>query len=138
MTSGFSTIAGSVLSAYIALGVPAQNLVTSSVMSIPASIAISKIRVPETEEPVTRGQVVVDRGENPAKAPVSWLYPRALWLTQWFSARQMRCMRSVREHFLVSLSPAKFCRQLLPSIIPISSCITSSANVLTVLSLVAM
>jgi CNT family concentrative nucleoside transporter len=63
MTSGFSTIAGSVLSAYISMGVPAQNLVTSSVMSIPASIAISKMRIPETEEPVTRGHVVVDRGE---------------------------------------------------------------------------
>jgi CNT family concentrative nucleoside transporter len=53
MTSGFSTIAGSVLAAYINLGVPAANLVTSSVMSIPASMAISKIRFPETEEPVT-------------------------------------------------------------------------------------
>lgn len=63
MTSGFSTISGSVLGAYINKGVPAQNLVTSSVMSIPASIAISKMRMPETEEPVTRGMVVVDRGE---------------------------------------------------------------------------
>lgn len=62
MTSGFSTIAGSVLSAYIALGVPAQHLVTASVMSIPASIAISKLRYPETDEPVTRGHVVIDRG----------------------------------------------------------------------------
>jgi CNT family concentrative nucleoside transporter len=33
-------------------------------MSIPASIAISKIRLPETEEPVTRGQVVVGRGDE--------------------------------------------------------------------------
>lgn len=62
--SGFSTIAGSVLTAYISLGVPAQNLITSSVMSIPASIAISKMRLPETEEPVTRGHVVVDRGDE--------------------------------------------------------------------------
>lgn len=71
MTSGFSTIAGSMLSAYIALGVPAQNLVTSSVMSIPASIAISKMRLPEMEEPLTRGQVIIDRGEEkgrPVKA----------------------------------------------------------------------
>jgi len=67
MTSGFSTIAGSVLAAYITLGVPAQNLVTSSVMSIPASIAISKMRLPETEEPVTRGRVTVDRGEGETK-----------------------------------------------------------------------
>jgi CNT family concentrative nucleoside transporter len=64
MTSGFSTIAGSVLTAYINLGVPPQNLVTASIMSIPASIAISKLRYPEVDEPVTRGQVVVARGEQ--------------------------------------------------------------------------
>lgn len=70
MTSGFSTIAGSVLTAYIGLGVPPENLVTSSVMSIPASIAISKMRFPELEEPVTRGRVTVDRGEQKGKQPV--------------------------------------------------------------------
>lgn len=44
-------------------------------MSIPASIAISKIRMPELEEPVTRGRVVVDRGEeNPKHAPVNALH----------------------------------------------------------------
>lgn len=74
MTSGFSTIAGSVLSAYIALGVPAQNLVTSSVMSIPASIAISKMRIPETEEPITRGRVVVDRGAADKHPPANALH----------------------------------------------------------------
>ncbi|KJA27730.1 hypothetical protein HYPSUDRAFT_34857 [Hypholoma sublateritium FD-334 SS-4] len=70
MTSGFSTIAGSVLAAYINLGVPATNLVTSSVMSIPASMAISKLRIPELEEPVTRGRITVDRGleDQPANA----------------------------------------------------------------------
>ncbi|CAE6454818.1 unnamed protein product [Rhizoctonia solani] len=62
MTSGFSTIAGSVFAAYVNMGVPGQNLVTSSVMSIPASIAISKLRIPETDEPLTRGQVVIDQG----------------------------------------------------------------------------
>ncbi|KAJ6603122.1 Na+ dependent nucleoside transporter C-terminus-domain-containing protein [Mycena sp. CBHHK59/15] len=74
MTSGFSTIAGSVLSAYISLGVPPQNLVTSSVMSIPASISISKMRMPELEEPVTRGQVVVDRGEDKKGKPANALH----------------------------------------------------------------
>ncbi|KAH9055430.1 Na+ dependent nucleoside transporter C-terminus-domain-containing protein [Lactarius vividus] len=74
MTSGFSTIAGSVLSAYISLGVPAQNLITASIMSIPASIAISKLRMPEIEEPVTRGRVIVDRGEDPKDAPVNALH----------------------------------------------------------------
>ncbi|CAE7084299.1 unnamed protein product [Rhizoctonia solani] len=62
MTSGFSTIAGSVFAAYVNMGVPGQNLVTSSVMSIPASIAISKLRIPEIDEPLTRGQVIIDQG----------------------------------------------------------------------------
>ena len=75
MTSGFSTIAGSVLGAYISMGVPPENLVTASVMSIPASIAISKLRFPETEEPVTRGRVVVDRGaEDAADRPANAIH----------------------------------------------------------------
>jgi concentrative nucleoside transporter, CNT family len=66
------------MSIYIGLGVPAQNLITASVMSIPASIAISKVRFPETDEPVTRGRVVVDRGEVDAKnAPVNVLHAYA-------------------------------------------------------------
>ncbi|KAG8841915.1 hypothetical protein FRB91_004563, partial [Serendipita sp. 411] len=75
MTSGFSTIAGSVLGAYIGLGVDARILVTSSVMSIPASISISKMRYPETDEPITRGHVVVDRGkEDKAGRPANLLH----------------------------------------------------------------
>lgn len=42
-------------------------------MSIPASMAISKIRIPELEEPVTRGRVVVDLGDDPKDAPVNAL-----------------------------------------------------------------
>lgn len=41
-----------------------RTLVTSSVMSIPASIAISKMRIPEIEEPVTRGRVIIDEGSG--------------------------------------------------------------------------
>ncbi|KAF9528558.1 Na+ dependent nucleoside transporter C-terminus-domain-containing protein [Crepidotus variabilis] len=74
MTSGFSTIAGSVLAAYISLGVPATNLVTSSVMSIPASMSISKMRYPEVEEPVTRGHVTVDRGAAEKNRPANALH----------------------------------------------------------------
>ncbi|KAF8659230.1 hypothetical protein AX16_001890 [Volvariella volvacea WC 439] len=74
MTSGFSTIAGSVLTAYIGLGVPPQNLVTASVMSIPASMAISKMRVPELDEPVTRGRISIDRGVEEKGAPANALH----------------------------------------------------------------
>lgn len=74
MTSGFSTIAGSVFSAYILLGVPAANILTSSVMSIPASMAISKMRVPEMDVPVTLGRISIDRGEKDKDQPSNALH----------------------------------------------------------------
>lgn len=49
MTAGFSTIAGSVLGAYISFGVSSSHLLTASVMSAPAALAISKLFWPETE-----------------------------------------------------------------------------------------
>ncbi|KAF9076690.1 Na+ dependent nucleoside transporter C-terminus-domain-containing protein [Rhodocollybia butyracea] len=61
LASGYSTISGSFLSLYVLLGVPAPNLITSTIMSVPAVISISKMRCPETEEPVTRGNVIVSR-----------------------------------------------------------------------------
>ncbi|XP_008049134.1 solute carrier family 28 member 3 [Carlito syrichta] len=51
MTAGFSTIAGSVLGAYISFGVPSSHLLTASVMSAPASLAAAKLFWPETEKP---------------------------------------------------------------------------------------
>ncbi|KAF3216920.1 hypothetical protein TWF192_002770 [Orbilia oligospora] len=73
MASGFATIAGSVLVAYISMGVNAQALISSCVMSIPASLATSKLRYPETEESLTRGRVVIpdedeDRPKNALQA----------------------------------------------------------------------
>lgn len=64
MTSGFATIAGSVLVAYIGMGINPQALISSCVMSIPASLAVSKLRYPETEESLTAGQVVVPDEED--------------------------------------------------------------------------
>jgi CNT family concentrative nucleoside transporter len=57
MTSGFATIAGGVMAAYISFGVPAEHLIAASVMSAPAALAISKLLYPETEESPTRGDV---------------------------------------------------------------------------------
>ncbi|KAM0749765.1 hypothetical protein T439DRAFT_326647 [Meredithblackwellia eburnea MCA 4105] len=65
LTSGFATIAGSVLSAYIfTFGISPVNLVTAAVMSIPSAIAISKLRMPEVEEPLTAGRMVSHREEK--------------------------------------------------------------------------
>ncbi|KAJ1888201.1 hypothetical protein LPJ66_008694 [Kickxella alabastrina] len=58
MTAGFATISGSTLQGYIALGVDAKNIITACIMSIPCSLALSKIRYPETEESLTRGKMV--------------------------------------------------------------------------------
>ncbi|CAG5118720.1 unnamed protein product, partial [Candidula unifasciata] len=54
MVGGFATIAGGVLGVYIGFGVPADHLLSASVMSAPAALAISKITYPEIEIPVIR------------------------------------------------------------------------------------
>jgi CNT family concentrative nucleoside transporter len=59
------------LIAYISMGVNPQVLISSCVMSIPASLAVSKMRFPETEETLTAGRVVIpeeEEGERPANA----------------------------------------------------------------------
>jgi concentrative nucleoside transporter, CNT family len=57
MTGGFATIAGGVMAAYIAFGIPAEHLLSASVMSAPAALAISKIFYPEIERPQTQGKI---------------------------------------------------------------------------------
>ncbi|KAJ3494407.1 hypothetical protein NLG97_g4099 [Lecanicillium saksenae] len=68
LTCGFATISGSVLVGYIGLGLNKEALVSSCIMSIPASLAISKLRYPETEETLTAGRVVIpDDDEHKAE-----------------------------------------------------------------------
>lgn len=59
MTSGFATISGSVLYGYMAMGVSGEALLTSCIMSIPCSLAVSKLRYPETGEPLTSKAVII-------------------------------------------------------------------------------
>ncbi|KAI1133133.1 NupC family nucleoside transporter [Nemania abortiva] len=80
MTCGFATIAGSVLVAYIGLGLNAQALVSSCIMSIPASLAISKMRYPETEESLTAGRVVVPENEEDKAANPLHAFANGAWL----------------------------------------------------------
>ncbi|XP_052095831.1 solute carrier family 28 member 3-like isoform X2 [Mytilus californianus] len=49
MTGGFATIAGSVMAAYVLMGVPAKHLLSASVMSAPAALAMAKLSYPETK-----------------------------------------------------------------------------------------
>ena len=93
MCSGFATIAGSVLVAYISFGINPQALISSwynsmrfqlmiyySVMSIPASLAVSKMRMPETEEPMTEGQVVIPPSEEPRKVNALHAFSDGAWV----------------------------------------------------------
>jgi concentrative nucleoside transporter, CNT family len=57
MTGGMAHVSGAVLLAYVAMGIPAKYLITASVMAAPGAIMMAKILMPETEVPVTMGEV---------------------------------------------------------------------------------
>ncbi|KAF4631593.1 hypothetical protein G7Y89_g6530 [Cudoniella acicularis] len=80
MTSGFATIAGSVLSAYIAMGISPLALVSSCVMSIPASLAISKLRWPETEESLTAGKIIIPKDQDERASNSIHAFANGSWL----------------------------------------------------------
>jgi len=80
MTCGFATIAGSVLVAYIGLGLNPQVLVSSCIMSIPASLAVSKLRYPETEETITSGRVVVPDDDEHKASNAIHAFANGAWL----------------------------------------------------------
>ena len=80
MTSGFATISGSVLIAYISLGLNSQALVSSRIMSIPASLAVSKLRYPKTEETLTAGRVVVPDDDEHRAANALHAFANGAWL----------------------------------------------------------
>ena len=81
MCSGFATISGSVLIAYIGVfGLNPQVLVSSCVMSIPASLAVSKMRYPEEEETLTAGRVVIPDDEEHRSANALHAFANGAWL----------------------------------------------------------
>ncbi|PKN59122.1 MAG: NupC/NupG family nucleoside CNT transporter [Deltaproteobacteria bacterium HGW-Deltaproteobacteria-14] len=63
MVGGFATVAGGVMAIYVAI-VPipgiAGHLVTASILSAPAALAVSKLMYPETGQPATLGKVQID------------------------------------------------------------------------------
>jgi CNT family concentrative nucleoside transporter len=65
MTGGFATVAGGVMAAYVGFlsDIPgiAGHLVTASILSAPAALAIAKIMVPETDKPSTTGHIKLSR-----------------------------------------------------------------------------
>ena len=69
MTGGFATVAGGALAAYVAMLVGvfpdiAGHLLAASIMAAPAGIVVSKMLMPETEAPETRGSLSIELPET--------------------------------------------------------------------------
>lgn len=60
MAGSMATIAGGILIVYVGMGVPAEYLLTASLMAAPGALVISKIVYPETEVSQTQGNVKLE------------------------------------------------------------------------------
>lgn len=62
------------------MGINPQALISSCVMSIPASLAVSKLRYPEEEESLTAGKVVVPDDDEHKSANALHAFANGAWL----------------------------------------------------------
>src|SRR5207247_1759176 len=60
MTAVMAHVSGSIMAAYIAMGIEARHLLTAVIMTAPGTILMAKIIEPETEPPQTLGGVRVE------------------------------------------------------------------------------
>lgn len=60
MAGGMATVSGGMLALYIIYGADPTALLATSVMAAPCALYLSKLLIPETEEPATRGEVKMD------------------------------------------------------------------------------
>jgi concentrative nucleoside transporter, CNT family len=65
MTAGMAHVSGSIMVAYIAYGIKPEHLLGAVIMTAPGTILVSKMLVPETEQPVTAGRVRLESSEMP-------------------------------------------------------------------------
>ncbi len=71
MTGGFATVAGGALAAYVAMLFHvfpdiAGHLLAASIMAAPAGVVVSKMLMPETEKPETKGSLQIELPETHA------------------------------------------------------------------------
>ncbi|XP_033476106.2 solute carrier family 28 member 3-like [Epinephelus lanceolatus] len=66
MAGGMAGVSGTILGAYISFGIEATHLLTATLMSAPASLAIAKMFWPETETPSvsTSDDLQLDHGDS--------------------------------------------------------------------------
>lgn len=60
MVGGMAHISGGLMAVYIGLGADPVAILTTSVMAAPCSLYLSKLFMPEIEEPQTRGEIKTD------------------------------------------------------------------------------
>jgi CNT family concentrative nucleoside transporter len=64
MTSGMAHVSGSIMAAYFAFGAEPRHVLSAVIMTAPGTILVSKMLVPETEQPRTAGRVVMPQEET--------------------------------------------------------------------------
>jgi CNT family concentrative nucleoside transporter len=64
MTSGMAHVSGGIMAAYIAFGIEAKHLLAAVIMTAPGTLLMAKMWVPETEEAITAGKVVMPKEEE--------------------------------------------------------------------------
>jgi concentrative nucleoside transporter, CNT family len=64
MTSGMAHVSGSIMAAYFIFGAEPRHVLSAVIMTAPGTILVSKMLVPETQEPKTAGRVVMSEDET--------------------------------------------------------------------------
>jgi concentrative nucleoside transporter, CNT family len=59
MTSGMAHVSGGIMAAYIAFGIDPKHLLSAVIMTAPGTLLMAKMLVPETEQALTAGRVVM-------------------------------------------------------------------------------
>ena len=68
MTSGMAHVSAGIMAAYIAFGIEPRHLLSAVIMTAPGAILMSKMLVPETEQPKTAGRVVMSAEQEEKEA----------------------------------------------------------------------
>jgi CNT family concentrative nucleoside transporter len=64
MTSGMAHVSGGIMAAYIAFGIEPKHILTAVIMTAPGTLLMAKMLVPETEQAITAGKVVMPADEE--------------------------------------------------------------------------
>lgn len=100
MVGGFATIAGSVYGAYVKFGVPANHLLSASVMSAPAALAMAKLSYPEVERTRSTSKDFYKMGKSPHRNIIEAASAGA--------ASSVKVVAGIAVHVIAFLSILKF------------------------------